>query len=176
MISSILSARWFRISAVVVVIVVGIVIGLPFLIQQQARIWLEENGGERVVIRDVDFNPFTAELVLEDLLIEVGTEELPPKALGSLSRAFEESVRIGLERHGLGFGEIRRFATPRRLAVLAMGLDTAQADQRTERKGPTLQAAYDEGGKPTKAALGFARSCGVDLANLETHVSEHQDF
>jgi outer membrane protein OmpA-like peptidoglycan-associated protein len=71
MISSILSARWFKISAVVVVIAVGILIGLPFLIQQQARIWLEENGGERVVIRDVDFNPFTAELVLEDLLIEV---------------------------------------------------------------------------------------------------------
>ena len=69
--SSLLSSRWFRISAVILVIFLGILIGLPYLIKQQARIWLEDHGGDRVTIRDVDFNPFTAELVLEDLLIEV---------------------------------------------------------------------------------------------------------
>jgi len=69
--SSLFSSRWFRISAVLLMIFLGILIGLPFLIKQQAQIWLEDNGGDRVTIRDVDFNPFTAELVLEDLLIEV---------------------------------------------------------------------------------------------------------
>jgi hypothetical protein len=69
--SSLLSSRWFRISAVILVIFLGILVGLPYLIKQQARIWLEDHGGDRVAIRDVDFNPFTAELVLEDLLIEV---------------------------------------------------------------------------------------------------------
>jgi hypothetical protein len=68
---SLLSSRWFRISAVILVIFLGILIGLPYLIRQQAGAWLEENGGDRVAIRDVDFNPFTAELVLKDLLIEV---------------------------------------------------------------------------------------------------------
>jgi len=69
--SPLLSSRWFRISAVILLVFLGILIGLPYLIKQQARIWLEDNGGDRVEIRDVDFNPFTAELVLEDLLIEV---------------------------------------------------------------------------------------------------------
>jgi outer membrane protein OmpA-like peptidoglycan-associated protein len=68
---SLLSSRWFRIFAVILVIFLGVLIGLPYVIKQQARNWLEDNGGERVNIRDVDFNPFTAELVLEGLLIEV---------------------------------------------------------------------------------------------------------
>lgn len=69
--SALLSSRWFRIAVVILTIFLGILVGLPYLIKQQARAWLEQNGGERVEIRDVDFNPFTAELVLEDLLIEV---------------------------------------------------------------------------------------------------------
>ena len=68
---SLLSSRLFRMLAVILVIFLGILIGLPYLIKQQARMWLEDNGGDRVEIRDVDFNPFTAELVLDDLLIEV---------------------------------------------------------------------------------------------------------
>ena len=68
---SLLSSRWFRIAAVILVIFLGVLIGLPYVIKQQALNWLEDNGGERVNIRDVDFNPFTAELVLEGLLIEV---------------------------------------------------------------------------------------------------------
>ena len=69
--SSLLSSRWFRISVLILLIFLGILVGLPYLIKQQARIWLEDHGGDRVEIRDVDFNPFTAELVLEDLLVEV---------------------------------------------------------------------------------------------------------
>jgi len=107
----------------------------------------------------------------QDLLIEIGTEELPPKALKRLSQAFEEALRSGLQQQALGFEAIRRFATPRRLALLASGLDTAQADQQTERKGPALQAAFDPDGTPTKAAVGFARSCGVTVRDLETQES-----
>ena len=107
----------------------------------------------------------------QDLLIEIGTEELPPKALKRLSQAFEEALRSGLQQQALGFEAIRRFATPRRLALLASGLDTAQADQQTERKGPALQAAFDRDGTPTKAAVGFARSCGVEVRDLETQES-----
>ena len=68
---SLLSSRWLRISAMIGLLFLGILIGLPYLIKQQARVWLEDHGGDRVEIRDVDFNPFTAELVLEDLLVEV---------------------------------------------------------------------------------------------------------
>ena len=69
--SALLSSRWFRISTLILVIFLGILIGLPYLVKQQAQRWLEDNGGDRVEIRDVDFNPFTAELILEDLLLEV---------------------------------------------------------------------------------------------------------
>ena len=69
--SSLLSARWLRILTVLVLLFAGILIGLPYLIKQQARSWLETNGGDRVEIGDVDFNPFTAALVLKNLLIYV---------------------------------------------------------------------------------------------------------
>jgi outer membrane protein OmpA-like peptidoglycan-associated protein len=72
---SLLSSRWFRISTVILIIFLGVLIGLPYLIKQQARTWLEDNGGDRVDIRDVDFNPFAAELVLDDLLVEVEGEQ-----------------------------------------------------------------------------------------------------
>ena len=103
----------------------------------------------------------------QDLLIEIGTEELPPKALGRLSSAFQTGLQSQLEQSGLGFDSIQRFATPRRLALVVSNLDSAQADQMVERKGPAVKAAFDEAGNPTKAAEGFARSCGVSVADLE---------
>ncbi|HOW76038.1 MAG TPA: glycine--tRNA ligase subunit beta [Candidatus Competibacteraceae bacterium] len=102
-----------------------------------------------------------------DLLIEIGTEELPPKALSSLALAFENGVREGLEKAGLTSGELRRFATPRRLAVLIHDLPARQPDRQLERRGPALSAAFGPDGKPTKAAEGFARSCGVAVADLQ---------
>ena len=102
-----------------------------------------------------------------DLLIEIGTEELPPKALSSLSLAFEKGVCEGLEKAGLTFGDLRRFATPRRLAVLIHHLPARQPDRQLERRGPALNAAFGPDGKPTKAAEGFARSCGVAVADLQ---------
>ncbi len=102
-----------------------------------------------------------------DLLIEIGTEELPPKALSNLSLAFERSIADGLEKAGLAGGAIRRFATPRRLAVRIDQLPTRQPDRQLERRGPALGAAFGPDGQPTKAAEGFARSCGVTVAELQ---------
>ncbi|MEJ2390848.1 MAG: glycine--tRNA ligase subunit beta [Gammaproteobacteria bacterium] len=103
-----------------------------------------------------------------DLLIELGTEELPPKALLRLSNAFAAAIRQGLAQAELAYANIQPFASPRRLAILVTDLQTQQADKDQERRGPALQAAFDEQGNPTKAAQGFARSCGVDVSVLET--------
>lgn len=103
-----------------------------------------------------------------DLLIELGTEELPPKALASLSRAFERLFCEGLKAERLEYAAISRFATPRRLALLVESLSENQADRDTERFGPAVKAAFDADGAPTKAAQGFAKSCGVEVAELAT--------
>lgn len=101
-----------------------------------------------------------------DLLIEIGTEELPPKALANLSAALELSLTEQLRALQLSFGTVQRFASPRRLAVLVEALDEAQQDQVKTRLGPAVQAAFDDTGAPTPAALGFAKSCGVDVDQL----------
>ena len=102
-----------------------------------------------------------------DLLVEIGTEELPPTALDRLSLAFMQGIEAGLKQEDLGFTQIQRFASPRRLAVLVSDLDSTQADRLVERKGPALKAAFDDAGNPSKAAEGFARSCGVTVDQLE---------
>ncbi len=102
------------------------------------------------------------------LLFEVGTEELPPKALRRLAEALRDGVVDGLGAAGLGHGPARALAAPRRLAVVVEAVDPVQADRELERKGPALEAAFDAEGRPTPAALGFARSCGVDVEALET--------
>lgn len=104
----------------------------------------------------------------EDLLIEIGVEELPPKALKSLADAFAEGIRAGLTGAGLEHGDIKSYATPRRLAVLVYEAPLTQPERRQERRGPALSAAYDPDGKPTQAAIGFARSCGVEVGALQT--------
>lgn len=106
-------------------------------------------------------------MLKQDLLIEIGTEELPPKALLSLSNAFHTSIAGQLEKAGLSFDAITPFATPRRLALLVTQLATQQPEQRIVKTGPAVQAAFTADGTPTKAAEGFARSCGVSVAELE---------
>ena len=103
----------------------------------------------------------------QDLLIEIGTEELPPKALPGLSKAFQREIEKGLKLNNLAFEDSRLFATPRRLAVLVTALQTMQDAVTVEKYGPALKAAFDEEGKPSKAAEGFARSCGVTVADLK---------
>ena len=104
----------------------------------------------------------------QTLLLEIGTEELPPKALLKLATAFANGVRDGLEKAELDFAEVNYFATPRRLTVMITGLDTAQADKEVLKRGPAVKAAYNDAGEPTPATLGFAKSCGAEIAELET--------
>lgn len=108
-----------------------------------------------------------------DLLIEIGTEELPPKALLSLSRAFEKEVLKGLRDSALSTDSaVTVFATPRRLALAISGVAIKQTDQNIDKQGPLVSAAYDADGKPTPAALGFAKSCGVEITELDTVQSD----
>ena len=104
---------------------------------------------------------------VEDFLVEIGTEELPPKALKTLGLAFKSGIETGLEKEGLEFEAISWFASPRRLAVRVSSLAAAQADKNVEKYGPAVRAAFDEQGNPTPAAIGFARSCNCEVENLE---------
>ncbi|MDH5358487.1 MAG: glycine--tRNA ligase subunit beta [Gammaproteobacteria bacterium] len=104
---------------------------------------------------------------VRDLLIELGTEELPPKALKKLMLAFETGIKQGLEKAELSFSAIRSYAAPRRMAVVVDDLQVRQQDRMVERRGPALTAAFDDEGNPTKALQGFARSCGVEVDDLE---------
>lgn len=106
-------------------------------------------------------------MLKKDLLIEIGTEELPPKALLPLSEAFRDEFASLLAKAGLEHAGITPFATPRRLALLVQQLDSAQADRTVEKFGPAVQAAFGADGTPTKAAEGFARGCGVSVADLQ---------
>jgi glycyl-tRNA synthetase beta chain len=94
-----------------------------------------------------------------DFLVEVGTEELPPKALPALAAAFRASVASGLAQARLAHGELRTFATPRRLAVGVAAVTLRQPDIESELRGPPVLAAFDDAGKPTRAALAFAAKC-----------------
>ena len=103
----------------------------------------------------------------QDFLVELGTEELPPKALKKLAEAFLAGVEGGLKDAGLGYAKARYYAAPRRLAVLVEALATQQPDRTTQLDGPPVQAAFDADGNPTKAAEGFARKCGVSLDEID---------
>jgi len=104
------------------------------------------------------------------LLVELGVEELPPAAIDTLSDALADGLRRGLDEAEVSHGAVRAYATPRRLAVHIEALADKQPDREVEKRGPALAAAFKEG-QPTKAAEGFARSCGVgveELIHLET--------
>ncbi|MEA9481958.1 glycine--tRNA ligase subunit beta [Xanthomonas campestris] len=103
------------------------------------------------------------------LLIELGTEELPVKALPGLAQAFFDGVLAGLEKRGVAVtrGDAKPLSTPRRLAVLLPGVATEQPEQRSEVLGPYLNIALDAEGKPTKALAGFAAKAGIDWTALE---------
>lgn len=103
----------------------------------------------------------------QDFLVEIGTEELPPKALRSLEQAFAAALTAGLDKARLDHGSVSSFATPRRLAVYVKRLAAAQPEQHLKRRGPPLSAAFDASGAPTRAALAFAESCGSSVTALE---------
>ncbi len=101
-----------------------------------------------------------------DFLVEIGTEELPPKSLHALIQAFADGMERGLKNAGIAFASVEQFATPRRLAVRARKVVTEQPPQQIRRLGPAVASSFDAGGQPTKAALGFAASCGVGIDAL----------
>ncbi|MEA9590113.1 glycine--tRNA ligase subunit beta [Xanthomonas sp. WHRI 10064A] len=106
---------------------------------------------------------------MHPLLIELGTEELPVKALPGLAQAFFDGVLAGLEKRGVAVtrGDAKPLSTPRRLAVLLPGVATEQPEQRSEVLGPYLNIALDADGNPTKALAGFAAKAGIDWTALE---------
>lgn len=103
----------------------------------------------------------------QDLLIELGTEELPPKALHSLSASFTASIEQQLKDSELAFTSIKGLNSPRRLAVLVEGLQSEQADKIVEKRGPAVSVAFGADGQPTKAALGWARGNGIEIEQAE---------
>ncbi len=103
-----------------------------------------------------------------DFLVEIGTEELPPKSLRGLMDAFADGIHKGLAEHDLACTELQPYATPRRLAVLVTGLQTSQQDRTVERRGPPVKIAFDADGNPTTAARKFVEGCGVSLEELTT--------
>jgi glycyl-tRNA synthetase beta chain len=100
-------------------------------------------------------------------LVEIGTEELPPKALRSLAESFAANVTAELDNAGLAHGKIEWFAAPRRLALKVANLAASQPDREVEKRGPAIAQAFDAEGKPSKAAEGWARGCGITVDQAE---------
>lgn len=109
-------------------------------------------------------------------LAEIGTEELPPKALKKLAVAFKDNVEQELTQAGLAFDAVEWFASPRRLAVKVLGLAEAQPSKEVEKRGPAVTAAFDAEGKPTKAAEGWARGCGISVDQAERLVTDKGEW
>ncbi|MCL2899234.1 glycine--tRNA ligase subunit beta [Brenneria tiliae] len=100
-------------------------------------------------------------------LVEIGTEELPPKALRNLAESFAANFTAELDAAGLTHGDVKWFAAPRRLALKVPGLSAAQPDRTVEKRGPAIAQAFDAAGQPTKAAEGWARGCGITVDQAE---------
>ena len=112
----------------------------------------------------------------ENCLVELGTEELPPKALKSLGEAFATQFEAALTQADLSFDSVSWFAAPRRLAVYVSGLAEGQADKVVEKRGPAVSGVFDADGNPTKAAQGWARGNGIDVADAERLVTDKGEW
>jgi glycyl-tRNA synthetase beta chain len=104
---------------------------------------------------------------VQDFFVEIGTEELPPKALKTLATAFSDNIVEELAKHNLSHGEVSWYAAPRRLAVRVNQLALQQQDKVVEKRGPALAAAFDADGQPTKAAAAWAASNGITADQAE---------
>lgn len=103
----------------------------------------------------------------QTFLVEIGTEELPPKALRSLAESFAANFKAELDSANLVYGGVEWFAAPRRLALKVVGLNDSQPDREVEKRGPAISQAFDAEGKPSKAAEGWARGCGITVDQAE---------
>jgi len=104
----------------------------------------------------------------ENLLVEIGTEELPPKSLRKLAEAFAANLTAELESLELDHQGVSWYASPRRLGLQVKALEAKQQDKEVEKRGPATKAAFDAEGKPTKAAMGWARGCGIEVKDAQT--------
>ncbi|PWW06635.1 glycine--tRNA ligase subunit beta [Mangrovibacter plantisponsor] len=109
-------------------------------------------------------------------LVELGTEELPPKALRSLAESFAANFTAELDAANLAHGEVQWFAAPRRLALKVMALAATQPDRELEKRGPAIAQAFDAEGKPSKAAEGWARGCGITVDQAERLVTDKGEW
>ncbi len=109
-------------------------------------------------------------------LVEIGTEELPPKALRSLAESFAANLTAELDAANLPHGEVKWFAAPRRLALKVSNLSATQADREVEKRGPAVSQAFDAEGKPSKAAEGWARGCGITVEQADRLVTDKGEW
>jgi glycyl-tRNA synthetase beta chain len=109
---------------------------------------------------------------IEDFLVEIGTEELPTKELQALANGLADILMQQLSAAQISFTATKTFVTPRRIAVLIKDLSAQQPEQIVSKRGPAISAAYNPDGSPTKAALGFATSCGVTMQELTTQETD----
>ncbi|HEI9905081.1 TPA: glycine--tRNA ligase subunit beta [Serratia marcescens] len=112
----------------------------------------------------------------QTFLVEIGTEELPPKALRSLAESFAANFTAELDNAGLEHSDVSWFAAPRRLALKVANLSAAQADREIEKRGPAIAQAFDAEGKPSKAAEGWARGCGITVDQAERLVTDKGEW
>ncbi|WP_369309603.1 glycine--tRNA ligase subunit beta [Providencia rettgeri] len=103
----------------------------------------------------------------QTFLVEIGTEELPPKALRSLAESFAANFTAELDGADIAHGAVTWFAAPRRLALKVADLAASQPDREIEKRGPAIAQAFGADGQPTKAAEGWARGCGITVAQAE---------
>lgn len=106
-------------------------------------------------------------MAAQDFFVEIGTEELPPKALKTLATAFADNLCAELAKLELSHADVQWYAAPRRLAVRINALSAQQADKVVEKRGPAIASAFDADGKPTKAAQGWAAGCGITVDQAE---------
>ncbi|MFS7360981.1 glycine--tRNA ligase subunit beta [Rahnella inusitata] len=109
-------------------------------------------------------------------LVEIGTEELPPKALRSLAESFAANLTAELDAANLPHGDVKWFAAPRRLALKVSALHESQADREVEKRGPAVSQAFDGEGKPSKAAEGWARGCGITVDQADRLVTDKGEW
>ncbi|MGJ7073923.1 glycine--tRNA ligase subunit beta [Morganella morganii] len=112
----------------------------------------------------------------QTFLTEIGTEELPPKALRSLAESFAANLTAELAAANLTYGDVTWYAAPRRLAVKIAGLAESAADREVEKRGPAIAQAFDAEGKPTKAAEGWARGCGITVDQADRMVTDKGEW
>jgi len=115
-------------------------------------------------------------MTTETLLIELGTEELPPKSLKTLATTFFEQIKNQIDNAELAYEDITWFATPRRLAIKVTVLQEKQADKEIEKRGPAVNVAFDEEGNASKAAQGWARSNGITVEQAERLVTDKGEW